>query len=154
MSEPHWYKRRNQRLQAQSTSGASAYPSKSEILFRIFLFAAVALAFGLPWIYRDTTPPAIYGPIAKTYHAEIIASTSAGATSAQRIECRQSNKHKLRVWCAASGTDAESVAQHFVFSGWQRLDSSDSRLIVLEHRGKTARITPENQVVHISIEEQ
>ena len=125
----------------------------AEVIFRIFLVSGVVAAVGIPYYLRDAAPPAIYGPLAKSYELEIVTGLQKVGASTVQSPCLQTNKRLLKVWCASTQTTPDALAQYFISNGWVKNSGTDINSIVLLTTSKRMRIrVVENEVI-VSIEE-
>jgi len=126
----------------------------AEVALRIFLIIGVVAAIGIPYQLRDKTPPAIYGPVAKSYQSEITSGLQkVGANTEERF-CIQTNKRRLKVWCRSTQTTPEVVAQYFITAGWNTTTETSTTQIVLVSRGRRMKIENMAEVVSVSIEDE
>lgn len=125
----------------------------AEVFFRIFWVIGVVAAVGIPYYLRDARPPAIYGPLAKSYELEIVIGLQKIEASTVQSPCLQTNKRLLKVWCTSTRTTPDALAQYFISNGWVKNAGTDINSIVLVTTNKRMRIRLVEKEVIVSIEE-
>lgn len=126
----------------------------AELALRIFLIIGVVAAIGIPYQLRDKTPPAIYGPVAKSYQSEIISGLHKVGANIQGRFCVQTNKRRLKVWCRSTQTTPAIVARYFITTGWHTVTETSATPIELVNSGRRMKIETLDEVVSVSIEEE